>query len=154
MMKNKRILCILLSFFLLSTLNTIKGQSSNTLYTNGNKFKVTRYVFTDVNENVIERNDNIKQTTFIIDKTKKLFTVKMSTIYSEYYFYNTVTRISKNGKTIDAYSIYRSYNTSDTDKTLTSILELEINPTNKGLRSYKLLFGEKGFITFYVTPIK
>ena len=139
---------------LLTTVFSVMGQSKKNLYSNGNKFKVLRYIYTDLNDNVVDRNDNVKQTTFIIDSDKKLFTVKMGTIYNEYYYYNKVVRMTIGGKTRDVYGIYRSYSTENTGKSLTDVLILELNPTTNELKSYKLYFGNKGFITFYLSPTK
>lgn len=139
---------------LLTTVFSVMGQSKKNLYSNGNKFKVLRYIYTDLNDNVVDRNDNVKQTTFIIDSDKKLFTVKMGTIYNEYYYYNKVDRMTIGGKTRDVYGIYRSYSTENTGKSLTDVLILELNPTTNELKSYKLYFGNKGFITFYLSPTK
>lgn len=153
-MKKEKLLGLLLTVLLLTTVFSVLGQNKKNLYSNGNKFKVLRYVYTDLNDNIVDRNDNVKQTTFIIDSEKKLFTVKMGTIYNEYYYYNKVDRMTIAGKTRDVYSIYRSYSTENTGKSLTDVLILELNPTTNELKSYKLYFGDKGFITFYLSPSK
>jgi hypothetical protein len=153
-MRKEKLFGLTLTVILLTTVNALMGQSKTNLYSNGDKFKVLRYIFTDLNEKIIDRNDNIKQTMFIIDSDKKLFTVKMGTIYNEYYYYNKVDRITINGKTRDIYGIYKSYSTENKDKSLTDVLTLELNPTTNELKSYQLFFGDKGFITFYLSPAK
>ncbi len=152
-MRKIKFLGLLLTVIVL-TVEGAKAQNKSNLYSNGNKFKVLRYIYTDFNENVINRNDNVKQTTFIIDSDKKLFTVKMGNIYNEYYYYKKVDRTTIAGKTRDVYGIYKSYSTEDKNKTLTDVLILELNPTTNELKSYKLYFGNKGFITFYLSPAK
>ena len=152
-MRKIKFLGLLLTVIVL-TVAGAKAQNKSNLYSNGNKFKVLRYIYTDLNEIVINRNDNVKQTTFIIDSDKKLFTVKMGNIYNEYYYYNKVDRTTIAGKTRDVYGIYKSYSTEDKKKTLTDVLILELNPTTNELKSYKLYFGNKGFMTFYLSPAK
>jgi len=151
-MKSIKII-IYLVIFTFTAIITTNAQGNQYIYSNGTKFKVLRYVYTDLNENVINRNDNVKQTTFIIDAKNKLFTVKMGDIYYERYYYNKVNRVTKGNITLDMYGVYKSYSSEDKSKPLSDVMMLEINPTNNALKTYKLYFGDKGFITFYLSPI-
>lgn len=139
-------------FLMITTFWGISLSAQN--YSNGTKFKVLRYVYTDLNDNIVSRNDNVKQTTFLIDSKRKLFTVKMGNIYNEYYYYNKVNRTTVDGKTRDVYVIYKSYNTENPNQKLTDVLILEMKPSSNALTSYTLFFGNKGFITFYLSPTK
>ena len=152
-MKRIKFIICLLVILTITSMSITYAQGNQNIYSNGSKFKVLRYVYTDLNENIINRNDNVKQTTFIIDAKNRLFTVKMADIYYERYYYNKVDRVTKNGTTIDMYGVYKSYSSEDKNKPLSDVLMLEINPTNNALKTYKLYFGDKGFITFYLSPI-
>lgn len=136
-----------------TVINNYNNNISTSPYRNGNRFKVLRFVYTDLDENILDRNDNVKKTSLIIDNEERLISVVMDTIYSEYYYYNKVDRVIINGKTQDWYSIYKSYNTQNPGTSLTDIIILEVNPATNELLSYKLYFGKKGFITFYLQPM-
>ena len=154
MINNKNVLYIVSTILFFNITIETQSQNLKSPYSNGNKFKVLSYVYTDLDDNVLDRNNNIKQTTFIIDPIKKLFTVKMSNIYSEYYFYNKVQRITKNGETKDVYAIYKSYNTQKVGVKLTDVLILVVNANTNELKNYELYFGNKGFINFNLAAVK
>lgn len=130
------------------------AQSGKNLYSNGNVFNVLKYVYTDLDDNIINRNDNVKKTTFTIDSKNKEFIVKMGGIYDEHYYYNKVERNTRGGITTDVYQIYKSFSSQNRTKTLSDVMTLEVDSYTKNLKSYKLYFGNKGFITFYVTSLK
>jgi hypothetical protein len=122
------------------------------IYSNGNKFKVYKYVWTDLDGNIVNTLD-LKKTTFNIDTNKKMFIMKMGGIYYEHYFYNKVERFSTASETKDVYSIYNSYS-SEKKGWRIEVLSLEVNPTTNELLNYQQYYGKKGVITFYLTPIK
>jgi len=150
----KRNMYVLLLTLCMSLTQACHAQKEKKLYSNGSVFKVIRYINTDLDGNIIKRNDNVKQTTFTIESKNKVFVVKMADIYYERYYYSKVDRITIGGNTKDVYKIYKSYNSQEPTKTLTDVLILELNPSTNSLKSYKLYFGDKGFITFYLTSIK
>jgi len=147
----KKAINLILSVILVIIFIPLSGKSQKQLYSNGSEFRVIRYIHTDVNGNVVNRNDNVKKTSFIIDNYKKILTVKMDAVYSEYFHYNKIERIKSNGNTRDVFSIYRSYSSENRDKTITDKIVLDIDASNNSLKSY-ILSGNGSSITFYLQP--
>lgn len=123
------------------------------IYSNGSKFRVVKYVYKDLDDNILGVKD-VKKTTFTIDADNKLFKMEMDTVYYEYYYYNKVDRIALENITNDAYGIYKTYSTDKKDSLLTDVLLLGVDPVTNELLNYQLYFANKGFITFSLTPIK
>lgn len=148
---SRKLNSLILTVILVIIFIPLNGQNQKQLYSNGNEFRVIRYIHTDVNGNIITRNDNVKKTSFIIDNYKKILTVKMDAIYSEYFHYNKIERIKSNGNTKDIFTIYRSYSSENWDKAITDKIILDVDVTSNRLKSY-ILSGNGGSITFYLQP--
>ncbi|HPM03733.1 MAG TPA: hypothetical protein PK816_16355 [Candidatus Cloacimonadota bacterium] len=130
-----------------------KDIATNLVYSNGNKFIVTKYVYTDMAENILDQKP-VKQSIFIIDDVNKVIKMEMADIFYEHYYYNKVDRVTVNGKTRDVYGIYRSFNSKDKNKALTDVMIIGVNSITNEAKYYQLYFGDKGFITFSLSPIK
>lgn len=126
--------------------------SKKTTYSNGNSFKVVSFIYTDLNDKVVDKQDDIKKTTFIINDKEKFFSVVMGDVYYERYYYDKPNRLTIGKGIRDVYSIYKSYNSQNVNKSLTDVLLLDVDENNE-LKSYKLYFQDKGFITFQLIPL-
>lgn len=132
------------TFFILFSC-TLKGQS----YTNGPKFILYKLVYTDMDDNIIESLD-LKQATMKIETNIKLITINQPGGYYEKYYYSEYNKdIVAKGKYYDMFTIYKSFS-SKSNTPLTDVLIFTKAPRTQRLTGIKLMFKDKGFITFYI----